>query len=240
MPAQEPDAMSSFLHHLAFGLYPYMAVIVFLLGSLIRFEREQYSWRSGSSQLLRRRQLMVGSVCFHVGILFLMVGHTVGLLTPHALYGLVITAPQKQLLAIVSGGVFGVLCFAGLTMLLHRRLFDERIRATSSWADIGILVLLWLQLVLGLATIPFSLGHRDGSVMLLLSHWAQGIVTFQADAASHLEHVGLVFKAHIFLGLTLFVAFPFSRLVHIWSAPLGYAVRPYQLVRRRGRNARAA
>lgn len=232
--------MSTYINSLAFGLYPYIALVVFLLGSLIRFEREQYSWRSGSSQLLRRKQMMVGSVLFHVGILFLMAGHTVGLLTPSALYGLVITAPQKQMLAIVSGGIFGVLCFVGLSMLLHRRLFDERIRATSSTADIAILVLLWLQLVLGLLTIPFSLGHLDGSVMLQLSHWAQGIVTFQADAASHLVGVSFVFKAHIFLGLTLFVAFPFSRLVHIWSAPLTYAVRPYQLVRRRGRNARAA
>ncbi len=232
--------MSGFLHHLAFGIFPYLALAVFLLGSLLRFEREQYSWRSGSSQLLRRRQLMVGSVCFHVGILFLMAGHTVGLLTPHWLYGLVITAPQKQLLAIVSGGAAGLLCFVGLSMLLHRRLFDARIRATSSVADIAILAMLWVQLVLGLLTIPFSLGHLDGHVMMQLSHWAQGILTLQADASSHLEGVGAVFKAHILLGLTLFVAFPFSRLVHVWSAPLGYAVRPYQLVRRRGRNARAA
>ena len=232
--------MSAYLDHLAFGLYPYMAAAIFLIGSLIRFEREQYSWRSGSSQLLRRRQLMVGSVLFHVGVLFLLVGHTVGLLTPHALYGLVITAPQKQLLAIVSGGVFGVLCFIGLTMLLHRRLSDPRIRATSSTADIAILALLWVQLVLGLLTIPFSLGHLDGTVMLQLSHWAQSIVTFQSGAAEHLAGVAWVFKLHIFLGLTLFVAFPFSRLVHIWSAPLGYVVRPYQLVRRRGRNARVA
>lgn len=232
--------MSGYLDHLAFGIYPYVALAVFLLGSLFRFEREQYSWRSGSSQLLRRRQLMVGSVCFHVGILFLMAGHTVGLLTPHWLYGPVITAGQKQLLAIVSGGAAGTLCFVGLTLLLHRRLYDPRIRATSSVADIAILALLWVQLVLGLLTIPFSLGHLDGHVMLQLSHWAQGIVTFQGDAAGHLHGVGLVFKAHIFLGLTLFVAFPFSRLVHVWSAPVTYAFRPYQLVRRRGRNARAA
>jgi nitrate reductase gamma subunit len=230
--------MSSYINHLVFGLYPYAAAVVFLLGSLIRFEREQYSWRSGSSQLLRRKQLMVGSVLFHVGILFLLVGHTVGLLTPHAVYSLFVTSGQKQLLAVVSGGAFGVLCFIGLSMLLHRRLADPRIRATSSSADIAILALLWVQLVLGLLTIPFSLGHLDGSVMILLSHWAQGIVTFQADAASHVMEVGWVFKAHIFLGLTLFVVFPFSRLVHIWSAPLGYIARPYQLVRRRGRNAR--
>jgi nitrate reductase gamma subunit len=230
--------MSTYLNQLAFGIYPYIAVAVFLLGSLFRFEREQYSWRSGSSQLLRRKQLIIGSVCFHVGILFLMVGHTVGLLTPHWLYGLVITAPQKQLLAIVSGGAAGVLCFVGLTMLLHRRLYDPRIRATSSVADIAILALLWVQLVLGLATIPLSLGHLDGHMMMQLSHWAQGIVTFQGDAASHLEGVGVVFRAHLLLGITLFVAFPFSRLVHVWSAPVSYAFRPYQLVRRRGRNAR--
>ncbi len=133
---------------------------------------------------------------------------------------------------------FGLLCFVGLTMLLHRRLFDPRIRATSS--DIAILALLWVQLVLGLATIPLSLGHLDGSVMVQLSHWAQGVVTFQADAASHLAGVHVVFKAHIFLSLTLFVAFPFSRRAHVWSAPIGYAFRPYQLVRRRGRNARVA
>ncbi len=225
--------MQSFLHTLAFGIYPYVAVAIFLLGSLLRFEREQYSWKSGSSQLLRRRQLRIGSNCFHVGILFLMAGHTVGLLTPHELYGLVITAPQKQMLAIVSGGLAGTLCFIGLTMLLHRRLFDERIRATSSTADIAILALLWLQLVLGLITLPYSLGHRDGHVMMQLSHWAQHIVTLQGDAAGYLVGVDWVFKAHIFLGLSLFVAFPFSRLVHIWSAPVSYAFRPYQIVRRR-------
>lgn len=232
------NVMNEFLNHLAFGVYPYVALAVFLLGSLFRFEREQYSWRSGSSQLLRARQLRIGSNCFHVGILFLMAGHTVGLLTPHVFYELVITAPQKQMLAIVSGGAAGLLCFVGLTTLLHRRLHDPRIRATSSFADIAILALLWLQLVLGLATIPFSLGHRDGHVMMQLSEWAQHVVTFRGGAHELLDGVGFVFKAHILLGLTLFVAFPFSRLVHVWSAPLSYAFRPYQLVRRRGRNAR--
>jgi nitrate reductase gamma subunit len=232
--------MSDFLHHLAFGIYPYIALAVFLLGSLVRFEREQYSWRSGSSQLLRARQLRIGSNLFHIGILFLLVGHTVGLLTPKAIYGLVITPAQKQMLAIVSGGAAGIICFVGMTMLLHRRLYDPRIRKTSSVMDIAILGLLWLQLVLGLATIPFSLAHRDGSVMTQLSLWAQHILTFQADAASYLVGVGWVFKAHILLGLTLFVVFPFSRLVHIWSAPVGYLVRPYQIVRRRGGGARTA
>ncbi len=226
--------MMQTLNTLAFGIYPYVAVAIFALGSLIRFEREQYSWKSGSSQLLRKRQLRWGSNCFHVGILFLMFGHTVGLLTPHELYGLFITAPQKQMLAILSGGAAGTLCFIGLSLLLHRRLYDERIRATSSTADIAILVLLWLQLVLGLGTLPFSLAHSNGHTMMQLSHWAQHIVTLQPDATSYLLEVHWIFKAHILLGVTLFVAFPFSRLVHVWSAPLGYVFRPYQLVRRRG------
>lgn len=226
--------MLDYLHTLLFGIYPYVAIAIFAVGSLLRFEREQYSWKSGSSQLLRARQLRIGSNLFHLGILFLMFGHTVGLLTPHSVYEHVITAPQKQLLAVVAGGVAGAACFVGLTMLLHRRLYDERIRATSSAADIAILGMLWLQLVLGLISIPYSLGHSDGHVMMQLSNWAQHIVTLQFDAASYLNGVDWVFKAHILLGITLLVAFPFSRLVHIWSAPIGYVVRPYQLVRRRG------
>jgi nitrate reductase gamma subunit len=226
--------MYGFLDTLAFGIYPYIALAIFLLGSLFRFEREQYSWRSGSSQLLRKRQLRIGSNLFHFGILFLLFGHTAGLLTPHLIYGYVISAANKQLLAIVAGGIAGTACFIGLTMLLHRRLADPRIRATSTRADILILALLWVQLTLGLATIPFSLGHSDGHAMLSLAEWAQHVVTFRSKASSYLEDVDWIFKAHIFLGLTLFVVFPFSRLVHIWSAPVTYAFRPYQLVRRRG------
>jgi nitrate reductase gamma subunit len=118
--------------------------------------------------------------------------------------------------------------------LLHRRLFDPRIRATSSRMDIAILVILWLQLTLGLATIPFSMEHSDGSVMLKLSEWAQRIVTFRAGAAELIEDVGLVYKLHIILGLFIFLVFPFSRLVHIWSAPVWYlGRRGYQIVRTR-------
>lgn len=226
--------MQAYLHQFVFGIYPYICASVFLMGSLIRFDREQYTWRSGSSQLLRARQLRWGSNLFHVGILFLFVGHFFGMLTPHVIYEYFISAGGKQVLAMVSGGIAGVVCFVGLSMLIHRRLFDARIRATSSAMDIAILLLLWIQLVLGLATIPFSAAHLDGSEMLKLSEWAQRIVTFRAGAADVIGDVGWVFKAHMFLGLTVFLVFPFSRLVHIWSAPVWYVFRRYQVVRRRG------
>jgi nitrate reductase gamma subunit len=226
--------MYDYIHLFLFGLYPYICLSVFLLGSLIRFDREQYSWRSGSSQMLRARQLRWGSNLFHIGILFLLFGHFVGLLTPHVIYEHFVTAPAKQMLAIVSGGIAGVVCFIGLTLLLHRRLFDERIRATSSRMDIAILGILWIQLVLGLATIPFSLQHSDGSTMLVLSEWAQRIVTFRGGAAELIRGVDWVFQLHLVLGLTIFLLFPFGRLVHVWSAPVWYVFRKPQVVRRRG------
>lgn len=227
--------MQAYLHQFAFGIYPYICASVFLIGSLIRFDREQYSWRSGSSQLLRKRQLVVGSVLFHVGILLLFVGHFVGLLTPHEVYeALGVSVPAKQMLAVTAGGIFGIICFIGLTILLHRRLADPRIRGTSAPMDIFILCLLWVQLTLGLITIPFSLQHMDGSVMLVLSEWAQRIVTFRSGASELVIDVSLSYKLHIIMGLIMFMVFPFSRLVHIWSAPVWYIFRRgYQIVRTR-------
>ena len=225
----------SYLDHFIFGIYPYIALSVFLLGSLIRFDRDQYSWKSDSSQLLRRGQLRWGSNLFHVGVLFLFGGHSVGMLTPHFVYESFMSAGYKQLLAMVSGGVFGVLGFVGVTLLLHRRLSDDRIRVNSKTSDIVLLVLLWAQFALGLATIPLSAQHLDGSMMLKLAEWAQRIVTFRGGAVELLAEASWVFKAHMFLGMSIFFIFPFTRLVHVWSGfgTLAYVVRPYQVVRSR-------
>jgi nitrate reductase gamma subunit len=226
--------LGEYLHQFLFGIYPYICAGVFFVGSLIRFDRDQYTWRSGSSQLLRARQLRWGSNLFHAGILFLFFGHLFGLLTPHWLYAPLISVPTKQMVAIVTGGLAGLVCFVGLTLLLHRRLYDPRIRRTSTNIDIAILVLLWVQLSLGLITLPFSLGHRDGTMMVALASWAQHIVTFQAGAAEFVREASLPFKLHLVLGMTLFLLTPFSRLVHIFSAPVWYLFRSWQIVRRRG------
>jgi nitrate reductase gamma subunit len=229
---------TSWLDTLFFGVYPYVCLSVFLLGSLIRFDRDQYTWKSDSSQLLRTGSLRWGSNLFHAGILFLFVGHGVGMLTPHALYAPLITPGAKQVLAMASGGLFGVLGFAGVSLLLHRRLSDPRIRATSKGSDIALLVLLWLQFALGLSTIPLSAQHLDGSMMMRLAEWAQRIVTFRAGAVDLIADASWVFKAHMLLGMTIFLVFPFTRLVHVWSGfgVLGYALRPYQVVRSRRMN----
>jgi nitrate reductase gamma subunit len=229
--------MNPAVHNFLFGVYPYLCLAVFLMGSLARFDRDQYTWKSDSSQLLRAGQLRWGSNLFHVGILFLFFGHTVGLLTPHWLYEGFITPEQKQLFAVVSGGTAGLVCFVGLSLLLHRRMFDPRIRLTSHRTDLAILVILWVQLALGLATLPYSLQHSDGGTMLVLSDWAQRIVTLRPEPAA-LAAVDWPFKVHLVLGMTIFLLFPFSRLVHVWSglASVAYLFRPYQIVRSRRLN----
>ncbi len=223
----------NYLDQFAFQLYPYIAMAVFFIGSWARFDRAMYTWRTGSSQLLSSRGMRLGSNLFHVGILVVLGGHLVGLLTPHSVYTIFITAPQKQLLAMLVGGVFGVICLAGLLILLARRLFNPRVRATGTVGDTVILVLLLLQLLLGLYTIVLSSHHMDGGVMIALAEWAQHIVTFRWGAASFVIGVDWVYKAHIFLGMTLFLVAPFTRLVHVWSIPVSYLWRPYQVVRRR-------
>lgn len=230
--------MTAWLDTLLFGIYPYICLAVFFIGSLIRFDRDQYTWKSDSSQLLRTGSLRWGSNLFHVGVLFLFFGHFVGMLTPHFIYEHFIGAGAKQLMAMVSGGIAGVLGIIGLSLLLHRRLTDPRIRATSKTSDIVLLWLLWIQLTLGLATIPLSAQHMDGSMMMRLAEWGQRIVTFRSGGVELLAGAGWVFKAHMFLGMTVFLIFPFTRLVHVWSGfgTLAYVLRPYQLVRARRLN----
>ncbi|MGD9775018.1 respiratory nitrate reductase subunit gamma [Diaphorobacter sp.] len=225
--------MTAWIDTLLFGIYPYICLSVFFIGSWMRFDRDQYTWKSDSSQLLRTGSLRWGSNLFHIGVLFLFFGHTVGMLTPHFVYESFMSAGAKQLMAMVTGGIAGVLAFIGVTLLLHRRLSDARIRATSKTSDIALLWILWVQLALGLATIPLSAQHLDGSMMLLLAEWAQRIVTFRTGAVELLATAGWVFKAHMFLGMTVFLIFPFTRLVHVWSGfgTLAYIARPYQLVR---------
>ena len=222
-------------HQFIFGIYPYICGAIFLLGSRARFDRDQYTWRSESSQMLATGTLRAGSNLFHLGIIGLFFGHFFGMLTPpEILHALGVSASAKQVLAIVAGSVFGLMCFAGLTMLVQRRLTDPRVRATSTRMDIFILLLLYAQLILGLLTIPVSLMHLDGHNMLNLMGWARNIVTFDpVEAVTFVSDIGFLFKLHMVLGMTVFLVFPFSRLVHIWSAPVTYPTRPYQVVRQR-------
>jgi len=223
------------INFLIFGILPYAVLAVALIGSIIRYERDPFTWKTGSSQLLRRRQLMWGSVLFHVGMIVLFFGHLIGLFTPiWVLDALGIPYGLKQWLAVLIGGVAGLAAFIGATMLLHRRLFDARIRRTSNFADIMILVVLWVQIVIGMGTIYLTLGHMDGSKMVQFMIWSQSVMSLQINAWLQVVDVHWLYKAHIVLGMVILALFPFTRLVHMLSIPARYIWRPgYQVVRSR-------
>jgi nitrate reductase gamma subunit len=225
------QAINTFL----FGIFPYIALAVFFVASLIRYDREQYTWKTGSTQMLESKMLKQGSMPFHIGIIMILMGHFVGLLTPHQVWDFLgVTAAFKQKIAMGLGGVFGVICFYGMTILIKRRLTNARVRASSSKMDFAIMYMLYAQLILGLISIFVSMGHLDGEEMLKLMAWAQNIVILNGvTAAEYISSVHIIFKLHIFLGLTLLIAFPFSRLVHVWSVPVKYFTRNFQVVRQK-------
>jgi len=227
--------MMIYLNEFFFGVFPYIAGTVFLLGSLVRYDKSQYTWRTGSSQLLSNTpSFRIANYLFHIGIILLFFGHFFGLLTPPAVYhALGLSTSAKQIMAVVAGGFFGLVCLAGIVILVHRRTTDPRVRRTGSKMDMFILYLLFAQLLTGLFTITVSSQHLDGAVMLQITAWAQSLVTFQPDAADTILDLHWAYKTHMFLGMIMFLIFPFTRLVHIWSVPYGYIGRAYQIVRRR-------
>lgn len=221
------------LNTLLFGIYPYVCLVVLLLGSLIRFDREPYTWKSDSSQMLRAGQLRLGSNLFHYGVIVVILGHFVGFLAPHWLVSPFLSPTMHQLLAMIVGGIAGLIAIIGLSMLIYRRLADPRIRLNSRKWDIAVVVMIWLQLALGLLTVPLSAFHMDGVLFETLTNYVKGIVTLDMNASSYMIGVPLTYKLHILLGFTLFLISPFTRMIHIWSGvgALAYLFRPYQIVR---------
>jgi nitrate reductase gamma subunit len=222
------------MQNFIYGVYPYIALTVFLLGSLIRFDRDQYTWKSDSSQLLSKANMRLGSNLFHIGIIAIFFGHAVGLLTPHVVFqALGVSDMAHQMIAIWAGSIFGGMCLIGGVILWLRRMFNVRVSAASRGSDKFILSWLLVTLVIGLCTIPVSIGHANHdnpAVMIALAEWVQSIVYLRPNPVL-LDSVDTIFKVHLFFGMTVFLVFPFTRMVHVWSAPFGYINRPYQIVR---------
>jgi nitrate reductase gamma subunit len=220
-------------NNLLFGVYPYACLAVFFIGSWLRFDREQYGWKSDSSQLLSKAGMRWASNLFHVGVIAIFFGHLVGLLTPHSVFQMMMPDIAHQYLAITLGTVFGALALLGGGILWVRRYTNRRISITSRSSDKFILSWVMVTLIIGLTTIPVSIGHAghgDPRVVTAMAEWIQSIIYLYPNPA-YLEGVDMVFKLHVFFGMTVFLFFPFTRLVHIWSAPFGYLARAYQIVR---------
>ena len=233
-PSVQSVANLNWLQIFLFVVYPYIALTIAIIGTWVRFDLSQYSWKAGSTQMLRSKNMRLASNLFHVGIIVVLLGHLFGMLTPHFLYDRFISAGNKQILAVVVGGIAGVFCWFGLVMLLWRRFTDERISNTSSFSDKLVLVLLFIQLNLGLISIFTSVKHLDGYTMMNLAGWAQDITILRPwQAAARIEQADLIYQLHMALGITLIAIFPFTRLIHIISAPIWYLGRRYQIVRQK-------
>ncbi|MBV8523585.1 MAG: respiratory nitrate reductase subunit gamma [Acetobacteraceae bacterium] len=152
---------------------------------------------------------------------------------PEVYHALGLSVKGKQILAIIAGGLLASLGVIGGALLIHRRLADPRIRQTSKPTDIFILLFIYFQLWLGILAIPDSLANLDGTYMLVLAEWARSILLFRPGSAELVNGVPWQYKVHLVSGMTLFFLVPFTRLVHVWSAPIWFLGRPgWQIVRR--------
>jgi len=214
---------------LTFVVFPYIALTIFVVGHASRYLTDRYRWNAKSSEFLEKKQLFFGATVFHWGILLALFGHIGGLLIPQRLLDLVgINGETHTLIAHYSGILAGGAALIGLGFLLYRRLSNLRIRVTTSLNDFITVYGLIFVVGAGLYNVFFGEYH----VLDTVAPWIRGIITFTPDPTLMLN-VPLSYKIHVVSALALLAFSPFSRLVHIWSAPLGYFFRGWIEFRRR-------
>lgn len=214
---------------LAFTVFPYLCLTVFVVGHAYRYVTDRYTWNARSSEFLEKDKLFYGSVLFHWGILLTLAGHAGGLLVPQSLFDLVgIDSAAHLSIAYWSGLVVGIAAFAGSLLLLWRRINNQRVKAAGTVND--LVTISGLVIVVGIGLFNVVFGHFN--VLDTVAPWIRGIVTFRPDP-DLMRTVPLSYKLHIISALALLAFSPFSRLVHIWSAPVFYFVRSQILFRRK-------
>jgi len=214
---------------LAFLVFPYLALTTFVIGHAYRYIADPFSWNAKSSEFLEKKNLYPGTTLFHWGILLTLVGHAGGLLIPQTIFDMAgIDGQAHTRIAYWSGLVVGVVAFIGSILLLWRRVTVKRIRATTTFNDHVTLAGLIFVTGAGLFNVVF--GHFY--VLDTIAPWIRGIVFFQANPEL-MSAVPLSYKIHILSAFALLGFSPFSRLVHIWSAPFTYPLRRYIVFRRR-------
>lgn len=228
--------MSVYINHLLFGLYPYLVMGIFITGCVMRYRGHQETWHVNSTQLVSGGiYYRIAINAFHLSIIFLFFSHLLGLLTAHSVYSHFFSASTKQLLAMIVGGTVGMICFFSMTFILIRRFTDRRVAPYKSTVDNTMFILIYMELIVGLLTIPKSAESPRGESMIALANWAQHIMTFRTDAFNFVIDQNIIFKIHLFLGLTITLLVPFTPIVHMFSFPLKYLFRKNrQIVRKRG------
>ncbi|HEU5242806.1 MAG TPA: respiratory nitrate reductase subunit gamma [Gaiellaceae bacterium] len=212
---------------------PYVSMAIFVVGHIWRYKRDQLGWTSRSTQLLESRMLAWGSNLFHWGAIGVILGHVLGILVPaSATSALGVSENAYKHLAGIGGGIAGLICLAGLLILIYRRSAVARVRVTTTTADIAVYVLLAILIVLGVAeAIGYNVFGPGYNYRLSVSPWFRSL--FHDPKPELMSSAPVIYQLHAAIPWLLYALWPFSRLVHAWSIPFQYLGRPYILYRRR-------
>jgi nitrate reductase gamma subunit len=214
---------------LAFLVFPYISLAIFVFGHASRYLTDRYEWNAKSSEFLEKKQLLFGVTIFHWGMILVLFGHAGGLLIPQRFLDTIgINGATHTFIAHYNGMATGIAAFIGLGLLLYRRISVPRIKLTTSRNDFITLGGLIFASGAGLYNVIFG----DYYILDTIAPWISGIVTFTPDP-SLMRNVPLSYKVHILSALALLAFSPFSRLVHIWSVPFGYFFRGWIEYRRK-------
>jgi len=229
----------SFWNQFWWVIFPYLVFTIFVVGHIYRYNTDQYGWTAKSSEFMEKNTLKWGSILFHVGILMVLGGHVVGLLIPKSwTEALGMTEDMYHMGAIFGGGFAGIITLAGIMILLFRRVNVKRVRMTSSFSDILIAIVLFVEIAMGMYnTLGYNLLVGGFDYRESLAPWLRGLLVFRPDPTL-MSEVPLFFKLHTILAFSIFAIWPFTRLVHVWSIPLEYLKRSTILYR--SRNAKRA
>ncbi len=213
---------------------PYAVAAVFVVGHVWRYRYDQFGWTTRSSQVYENRLLRWGSPMFHLGILMVIAGHVVGLLVPRTwLEAIGIDEHAYHLGATWMGTAAAVLTIAGLVILIYRRRMVGPVFLATTRSDKLMYVVLAATLGFGTAaTVLYQVFGAAYDYRGSISPWIRSLLTFQPQPAL-MSDVPLMFRLHVLSALVLFAIWPFTRLVHVFSAPVGYLFRPYVVYRSR-------
>lgn len=218
---------------------PYAALAVFVVGHVWRYRVDQFGWTTRTSQLFEKKWLAWGSPLFHFGALLAILGHAAGLLIPASWTdALGISEHLWHTTAVAMGTFAGVLVCAGLAILVARRfVLSRRMRLVTTRMDVVLYVILTVEIALGMAqTVGVNIFGGGYDYRESVAVWFRQIFYLQPDA-SLLASAPLVYRLHAITAFALLAVWPFTRLVHVWSVPIGYLSRPFVVYRRRGTGA---
>ncbi|MGW8378281.1 respiratory nitrate reductase subunit gamma [Streptomyces sp. ODS28] len=224
----------TYLHTVLWGVLPYLVLVLLIAGTAWRYRYDRFGFTTRSSQLHESRLLRIGGPLFHYGVFLVIAGHAMGLLIPESLTeDLHIHEWLYHLNALAVGGLAGLATTAGLAVLLYRRLRVKAVRQRTSRSDRAVYPLLAAALLAGLAATATTLAAHPYDYRRGVSVWFRSLFTLDPNVPA-MSHAPLVYQVHALLGMALFALWPFSRLVHAFTAPLGYLARPYVVYRSRG------